>query len=898
MMKRFLLALAALALAFPAAAFEYKTVDVRRTGNSPVRESFYAGDSIGFGYYLTENNETYDLTEWDMVTWEIASYTNSAECWMSVTGRIDNAEGGEISVETMLPLSVVPVGQYKGYVKAVKLTAGGDAVASQRTVVEQTVQVRYGNTELSPDAIDPSDLIAQGAFVRQAALDAETAARIGADESLSNAVAGVRADVDGMGETVAAISNAVAGLDGDLPDFSQFATKEWTETNYIQRELVEKVREEHSGGRVDTNEVLTVFYDSPGQSLYVKHLRVDELTDYNGNAIAGTGSGSGGGTVSGDYLPAVKMPDGLYHVDEGAGTAFGNGVSVEGDFGVDGDASFGGDVQVQAHTVEGATAYLLDSEAYAEYGPDAYADYNGLVQWYSQNRTYPYGLALNTLGNILRLAVRGDGAYIDRRKGARGGSSRTLGAETVTATGTVEVGVLNIGGGSYDKLRGRLHGGYFLTPARWAWQTRTAYDNATNYSGTLQMGSVMVVEATMTRTYNARIVPDIFRNEEWEPFEIDETSGPAELAEDADGGWRIVWDDPYSEGDIFTAKAHLGAWEESVTVTNSGSSLTNMLIAMSATPGSLRERMEEIKREWMELTGRSISRFKNFGRDAAQFEVNTNFWASELDLSGVSVWNNDTSYYYTKPLTLLSSNIAFGARHWMPAVGRTYGWFGRDGVMHYSKVVDVKSKTPDLGVARLDPPLDTDVVATYGILSDKVRDYRLGCGIFGHHAFWRGDQEYRPYAKQPLVACAQSARAFLMSTEDFNCDGSIVSEGFLNVDPVYPPECFPTGPWEPIAISRKEAVGGDSGHPVFAWDGEELALAGCYWKTIGAPHAGYWLDEIKTLVAAAGGDPEAVREVEYDDWPDYHSWELDNHPTTPPPAEDPEEDPAEDPEEP
>lgn len=200
-MKRFLLALAALALAFRAGAFEYKTIDVRRTGNSPVRESFYAGDSIAFGYYLTEDNETYDLTEWDMVTWEIASYTNSAECWMSVTGRIDNAEGGEISVETMLPLSVVPVGQYKGYVKAVKLTAGGDAVASQRTVVEQTVQVRYGNTELSPDAIDNEDLIAQGAFVRQAALDAETLARVQADAVLSNALADAVSEISGdMGD--------------------------------------------------------------------------------------------------------------------------------------------------------------------------------------------------------------------------------------------------------------------------------------------------------------------------------------------------------------------------------------------------------------------------------------------------------------------------------------------------------------------------------------------------------------------------------------------------------------------------------------------------------------------------------------------------------------------------
>ena len=202
-MKRTWLAVlaAVLGLAPAARALEYKEVDVRRTGGSPVQESFYAGDSIAFGYYLTEDGDTFDLDPFDMVTWEVCSYTNPAECWMSVTGSVDSASGGEVSVETMLPLSVVPVGRYKGYVKAVKLSAGGDAVASQRTVVEQTVQVRYGNTELSPDAIDNEDLIAQGAFVRQAALDAETAARMAGDAALSNALAEAVSGISGgMGD--------------------------------------------------------------------------------------------------------------------------------------------------------------------------------------------------------------------------------------------------------------------------------------------------------------------------------------------------------------------------------------------------------------------------------------------------------------------------------------------------------------------------------------------------------------------------------------------------------------------------------------------------------------------------------------------------------------------------
>ena len=186
-----------LALVFPAWAIEYKTVDIRRTGNSPVRESFYAGDSIAFGYYLTENGDTYDLTGWQTVTWEVCSYTNPAQCWMSVEGSIDDAENGEVSVATELPRSVLPEGQYRGYVRVLNEEDG--AVESQRVVVEQVVTVRYGNTELSPDLESNEGLISEGAYVRQNALDEEILARIQGDAALSNALAG-----------------AVAGLTGDI----------------------------------------------------------------------------------------------------------------------------------------------------------------------------------------------------------------------------------------------------------------------------------------------------------------------------------------------------------------------------------------------------------------------------------------------------------------------------------------------------------------------------------------------------------------------------------------------------------------------------------------------------------------------------------------------------------
>lgn len=187
-MKKIAFWAAAWLVAWTAAALEYKTVDIRRTGSSPVRETFWAGDSIDFGYALEEDSDAYDLTPWDLVTWELCTYTNPAQLWMGVEGQVDDARAGELSVRTHLPLSVVPEGQYRGYVKGLKVTES-NTVASQRVLVEQVVTVRYGQTEFPPDAEDTGDIIAGNAYARISDVEAEEEERQHADNILSNAIA-------------------------------------------------------------------------------------------------------------------------------------------------------------------------------------------------------------------------------------------------------------------------------------------------------------------------------------------------------------------------------------------------------------------------------------------------------------------------------------------------------------------------------------------------------------------------------------------------------------------------------------------------------------------------------------------------------------------------------------
>ena len=97
-MKKLIFFVLALLWAWTASALDYTTIDVRRTGNSPVRESFWAGDDVAFGYEVTENGSPLDLSGYDYIEWMVCTYTNPAQCWMSVVGDIDDAENGEVSV--------------------------------------------------------------------------------------------------------------------------------------------------------------------------------------------------------------------------------------------------------------------------------------------------------------------------------------------------------------------------------------------------------------------------------------------------------------------------------------------------------------------------------------------------------------------------------------------------------------------------------------------------------------------------------------------------------------------------------------------------------------------------------------------------------------------------------
>ena len=225
---------------------------------------------------------------------------------------------------------------------------------------------------------------------------------------------------------------------------------------------------------------------------------------------------------------------------------------------------------------------------------------------------------------------------------------------------------------------------------------------------------------------------------------------------------------------------------------------------------------------------------------------NTNCWAwGVADYSCVSYWTDsagDRRGY--KPLTMVTPRHAIVANHYKPSIGSNVYWVGRSGAIHSNQVVDYRHVWGDLTVARLKRPMDTNDVGAAALLAPGWASYLRGStgvcgGLFGF----------------PCVGLDAGERAHLVSwrptayrTGKGGDDSHFLHDWPLESD---------------IPYYRAEAVGGDSGSPVF-WpiDGTNTVLLGCYQHPAGGPMP------TKTVVDAAieaWGDEERCTEYNLGD---------------------------------
>lgn len=462
------------------------------------------------------------------------------------------------------------------------------------------------------------------------------------------------------------------------------------------------------------------------------------------------------------------------------------------------------------------------------------------------------------------LAGKGDASrewiadnYLPANQETRGGRDKTGNPVRIPyydVPHDVQLGKLGLDGDfieSWRDFKGQLRGPNWLTPARFSWIATVATTVTTNVGPETDGHYAVLTRAREVVTEKEYVLdPSIERNQWDEPLNAF-VEGPASLSPVGDGTYILSWEEGAPTGTTAKVSGQLGEWRDAVTVElkETGNVLTQQWFSSFA-PGGVRERLAGVLATWTNMSG-NIYRFTDFsvGKtstvETLSLHPNTNFWARDCDLSGVSVWNDNVGYYYTQPATLIASNLCYGAAHWSVGVGKTHAWYGKDGQIHFAKIVDQRRMTGDLCVSKIHPPLDTNVVTAYPILDlDTIRPkIDAGGRVYG-------------LPDMPVLSMSQAQRAWIMRD---NLGGG----AYGIFDPV-------SGTY--IRNSRNGAVGGDSGHPTFvSTDATNLVLLGCYWTPNGLSVPGAQVNKplVSAAVEAMGADPDAIRWEGWTNWPTY-----------------------------
>lgn len=889
-MKRLAVCVLAAVAAAAAHALEYKTVDIRRTGGSPVRETFWAGDSIAFGYALEEDSSAYDLTPWDMVTWEMCTYTNPAQCWMGVTGRVDDAESGELSVETTLPLSVVPEGQYRGYVKGLQLTES-NTVARQRVLVEQVVTVRYGQTEFPPDAEDNSGIIEGNAYARISDVENEAAIRQHADNILSNAIAVISSQ--GGGEPVWPASYLPAQPDGS-------STNEAYVVEFPTTFLLRLVAPGLAIPLDDDEEAVAALptipspFSEPSNNGLARFNSVSR--SYGTGLVLNSSEGSFLRLSLGDLASLVlskptrgasnaKLKAGVVDIEGDTITltasvydeeddetrpgvvAVNGNLSVDGDAGVDGDVDVTGDVAAATMTLGG-----VQRSTWPE-GHDYSQEIGALQEAVAENA----GDIADNSGRISDLQTQANA-------NAAGVSSNATRIAVVDARIDTRI----------DSLYGKMPGG-------WKWPD---YFRVKDYVTGVKVGSTTnetlfrtntvynIIETLSTNTtlLGWKIEPEILRMAtdgdaiHWEPVSAWKMVGPP------GSRGRINSMDPsllevsgnfvYFKPDVTELP---GGWAV-VRGTLGGYVLDQWLMADSArqaaanvvsrfkgpAPGSLMAQC------WSNILLTASNAYAQTPRRTSQLRTwpegygsgtshvtagwNTNFWVYGLgDFSCIS-YHTDTTPGVAggiyRPVTMVTPRHGIVANHWKPLVGSNVYWVTRSGTVITNRVIAYKNLRSDLTVARLAYAFDTNDIAPATLLQSDFNSYTYGstnrtqdCLGFPILSFTAHEIGWVSGWRPSSLYYGKDGRNY--NEEQYVRSYSAYADGLYD------------GPYKGNGV----AVGGDSGSPSFVLIDGKTVLLGCYYTAPGGgpmPHKG----EVDAAIKA-WGDEEECTEYSFGDghWP-------------------------------
>lgn len=250
--------------------------------------------------------------------------------------------------------------------------------------------------------------------------------------------------------------------------------------------------------------------------------------------------------------------------------------------------------------------------------------------------------------------------------------------------------------------------------------------------------------------------------------------------------------------------------------------------------------------------------------DGVAYTRNVDFWAADVDISCVSVWNNRSPSI--RRLTAITPRHAVGAEHyndgyWDYAIGDVYGFLGMDNTYHTVTIEGLIHNTnhsQDMTIAVFDSDLPTNITPV------KVLPENWG--------------DYIDRFNDQLPDSAYTIPALTLNK---NFEGIVpIWNYYVDVpEAVYERMAYVEGQFytnpEYSAMYRRPSSG-DSGNPqFFISEGKPLLLSHWTGPTAGPAYVGY-VDEVNAAIVTLDGAIQTGYTIEEGSFPDDGGWKKVN----------------------
>ena len=324
------------------------------------------------------------------------------------------------------------------------------------------------------------------------------------------------------------------------------------------------------------------------------------------------------------------------------------------------------------------------------------------------------------------------------------------------------------------------------------------------------------------------IQPVIARQQDWTSELAFSDFVNVELSAQGDGKWLATWLPETEDGSTGSFYATLGDFSRQIyLIRGTVGNVSTSYLWVADLPGSLRASINSNVLAAASDSGKDQAIYSPWPYAATNFIRNTNCWAAGFDLTCASPWNSDWKNY--KAGTAVTPQHIIGAAHFFAPTGSVFRFIDATNGVHERTLVDRRFLPNDVAVGLLNSPLGSQIKPATVFSAGQI-------------GYLRGKQGLRNAPGIYLVTLDAQERAWLSKTPLMESAGLDWSSQYVQI----------TGSTN-LPFSRYEAVGGDSGNPIFAVVGTNAVLLSCFYTATSGPFHPLARGAIEAAMADMGG---------------------------------------------